>query len=176
MKKNAVIIVAMLILCICAGCGNSNISDGNLSDEVIDKINEEYAELQNKYQKRLEEHEAMIMQKEGIWDERYNENIYTNTMSSAELCLSINEKKDMTEEQRMVVLDYYKIWLQSLNDIGDSDYYNGDVTIYAVFYAGDDEVKEVARYKYVNGDIVDISEEEQYQFPASIFENKYKEN
>lgn len=179
MKKNKIVMVIVLMLCLFAGCGKSGNGTGSngtvdiLTDDEIKKKNEEFAELQSEYKKELEAHEAMAMKEEGIWDERYNEYVYTSAMTSAELSVSVNEKKSMTEEQRMTVLDYYEIWLQSMCDVGDSDYYDGDVTIYAVFYTGDDyEVKETARYKYVNGDIVDIPEEEQYQFPDPIFVNR----
>lgn len=53
-----------------------------------------------------------------------------------------------------------------------SDYYNGDTVCYVVFYFGDD-FEETARYKYVNGEVVDIPENEESMFIDSIFNGRY---
>jgi len=166
--------VVILSLCMVGGCGKSNESTNSeeFSDEMIDKKNEEFANLQKEYEEILNNHEAMKMKDAGIWEERYTDNVYTSNMTHAELSLSVNEQQKMTEEQRLVILDYYNTWTQSLHDVGNPDYYDGNVIIYAVFYSGDKEVEEVARYKYVNGDIIEeITEEEQYYFPAPILQN-----
>lgn len=172
MKKIISIMLVMIVLCVYAGCGGGVDKNGGSNNERIDEINKKYEDIKEEYNKKLEQHEASVMQKDGIWEERYSDCNYDSNQQYAVMQASVLEKKKMTEEQRMDVLDYYKLKTQSLNDIGDSDYYNGDTVCYVVFYFGDD-FEETARYKYVNGEVVDIPEDEESMFIDSIFNGRY---
>lgn len=60
------------------------------------------------------------------------------------------------------VLDYYKM---DLVEASGFDVKEEEAAVYGVFYKGDTD-EEIGKFKYVNGESVDISEEEQYYFPA----------
>lgn len=63
------------------------------------------------YQEMLENHEAMKMQNDGIWEKRYMEQWEDEPGVKAKrtVKLSANALKDMTEEQMFAVLEYYEL-------------------------------------------------------------------
>lgn len=176
MKKMGIVVAVMMGLCMLSACGGRETAgyvggvDYPDDPEEISEINKMVAEVEKDYEQKLQEHEAMVMKQDGIGDERYMEWDYDTQQKIAVIRLSAMENKQMTDEERMKILDYYDIKGQSLC-WANSDY-DGDVTCYAVFYMGD-EFEETARYKYVNGELVDISEDEEYMFIDSIFNGQY---
>lgn len=110
--------------------------------------------------KTLENHPALSMHEEGMWEQRYNTNVQTGD-ERGYAKVSINVKKDMDEDDMLKILDYYSLNLANYNFIKNKK----EAVVYGVFYKGDTD-EEIARFKYVDGKSVDFTEEEQYNFPT----------
>lgn len=125
------------------------------------------------YREMLDNHEAVQMQNDGIWEERYSSLRFDDSeQEGCTLRLSVNVRKDMTEEQMLVVLDYCELWYNAFLDLENNKEMtrerDSDFTCYAVFYQGDtDEV--IRKFKYVNHESVEITEEDNYGFAPSYF-------
>lgn len=127
------------------------------------------------YQEMLENHEAMKMQSDGIWQERYMERWEDEPpgpQSARTVALTVSVLKDMTEEQMFDVLEFYELFFNALLE---GDVYtkerDADFTLYAAFYKGDtDEL--IRKFKYVNHESVTITEEDEYQFVSPIFRSR----
>ena len=126
------------------------------------------------YQEMLDNHEALKMQSDGIWVERYMERWEDEPGEQAKrtVKLSANVLKDMTEEQMLDVLEYYELFFNALLE-GDVYTKERDVDFicYATFYRGEtDEV--IRKFKYVNHKSVTITAEDEDQFVSPIFHSR----
>lgn len=115
----------------------------------------------------VENHKAMQMYRDGIFDVRYERLQVEDSDDSKEFSISIDVKKDMTEEDMLCIMDYFEM-TNNASYVGSS--YEGeqdtDYTCYAVFYRGDTD-EEIRRMKYFNGEEVEITENDNpYSFPG----------
>lgn len=126
-----------------------------------------------RYDQILHDHKADKMFEDGVWESRYDviqENPATGDMV---VPCSINVNQDMSESDMMEIMDYFRIQFHSDMDeegiwLGISE---GDFIVYAVFYKGDtDEV--IRKIKYVNGESVKITEEDEVKFPSPDMRSK----
>lgn len=127
------------------------------------------------YQEMLENHEALKMQSDGIWEERYmeqGEDYESGAQAERTVKLSANVLQDMTEEQMIDVLEYYELFYNALleGDIYTKER-DADFTCYAVFYKGETD-EPIRKFKYVNHESVIITEEDEYQFVSPIFRSQ----
>lgn len=126
------------------------------------------------YDQMLEDHVAVQMQNEGVWEERYDEvkeEYEPGIVGERTLQLSVNVMKDMTEEEMLDVLDYYELLHNAFFDLEkreNTKERDVDFTCYAVFYRENtDEV--IRKFKYVNHESVTVPEEEEDYFASPIF-------
>lgn len=148
MKKYLLmIIVVVVFFCFAAGC----------------------RQKQDSYSERVESHPAMKLYRDGVWKIRYRSDSqeYTDEIKSTTTRLTIDVKKNMTEEDILDIMDYYELTRNARFDFDGS--YIGeretDYTCYAVFYQGETD-QETRRIKYYNGEEVEIPEEEKGYFPS----------
>lgn len=140
-KWKDLFVVGVLAVVLCTGCGTRD------------------------HDKMIQNHKAAEMQSEGIWEERYIE--WTDSVYGKEdaCILSVNVYKDMSEDDMLDVLDYYKLCLHYETD--DTGAYVGGRdttwTCYAVFYREETD-EELKRFKYVDGESVEITAEDEEQF------------
>lgn len=118
----------------------------------------------------LEDHSALSLQEDGFWEERYSTCKMTDQGKTYAVA-SVNVKKDMGEKDMFKILDYYRL---NLVEGSGFDVKEEEAVVYAVFYKGDTD-EEIGKFKYVNGESVNIAEEEQYYFPAPNMHNQYDE-
>lgn len=126
------------------------------------------------YQEMLDNHEAVKMQSDGIWEERYMERLEDEPGAEAKrtVRLSVNVLKDMTEEQMLDVLEYYELFFNAVLEGGVyTKERDVDFTCYAVFYRGETD-EPIQKFKYVNHESVAITEEDKYQFLSPIFRSQ----
>lgn len=116
----------------------------------------------------MDNHKALALEEEGTWEERYSVDYMDPNKPYAKV--SINVLKEMSEEEMLTILDYYRLELQTV----DSEIKEEDAVVYGVFYKGDTD-EEVARFKYVDGESVEIKEEEQSYFPAPALKSDFDE-
>lgn len=120
-----------------------------------------------RYDQILHDHKADKMFEDGVWEYRYQVCQMDPATDSMVIPCSINVNQDMSESDMLEVMDYFRIQLHSDMDeegiwLGISE---GDFTVYAVFYKGDtDEV--IRKIKYVNGESVKITGEDEAKFPS----------
>lgn len=130
----------MLVVCICAGCED--------------------------YQQMLDEHKAVKMRENGVWEERYKSVGVNDAIDETEVVLSINVKKKMTEEDMLAVLEYHELFY---NGKMEGDVYAAEkdspYNSYAVFYEGNTN-KVIKKFKYCNREIVPIKEEDEVKFAS----------
>lgn len=150
MKKivSLLCVITLLFLCAC-----------NLSDEP----------------ENLDDHTAVKMMEDGMWNIR-DESLSDCDNGDVIFKASINVFKDMEEENMLDVLDYYKKELMvEWEEVGGKVKYVGkkdtNFIAYVTFFKKEtDEI--LNQFKYVNDEIVDYTEEEQYEFiPA--YSGKY---
>lgn len=114
------------------------------------------------YDKMLHTHKAMSMMEDGVWEKRYEEDTEYPATDEMKIVISVNVKKDMSEDDMLEIMDYLE--LQNNASFDDAGIYVGesdmDYTCYAVFYRGDTD-EEIKRIKYVNGESVAIGEEDE---------------
>lgn len=127
------------------------------------------------YEQMLEDHEAIQMQNDGIWAERYRslrEDYEPGTQGERTLKLSVNVLKDMTEEEMLDVLEYHELFYNAFSqDRVYTKERDADFTCYAVFYRGDtDEV--IRKFKYVNHESVTVTEEDEGYFASPILRSQ----
>lgn len=134
-------VVGVLAVVLCTGCGTRD------------------------HAKMVQNHKAAEMELEGVWEIRYincTDSVYGE---SDTLVLSVNVYKDMSEDDMLDVLDYYKLCMHYEAD--DTGAYVGERdttwTCYAVFYQ-EETNEELKRFKYVDGESVEITEEDEAQF------------
>lgn len=146
MKKiqSSVVVLIVLLVCLVGGCGRS-------------------------YDDILENHAAIKMYRDGVWNVRYfsmNTNTTTSGITeSVTVQLTVDVNGDMTEKQMLEVMDYYEFtrnaWFDGKTYKGEQD---ADYSCYAVFYRGDTD-EEIRRIKYHNGEETEPTEEEKSIFP-----------
>ena len=118
------------------------------------------------------EREAIKMQDDGVWKERLNS--CSNTGSNeVRVKLLIDVKKDMTEKEMLTVLDYYEIKIRKRPplDIGENDF----IQCYAIFYKDDTE-EIIKKYKYREGECLDITTDDEIIFKSLELDGKSLEN
>ena len=122
----------------------------------------------------LNEHEALKMRDEGVYEVRYASCRvgYAGSGIIGEVidCISINVNQEIGEEDMLTILDYYElVHNEEFDEDGD---YKGerdeDYTCYAVFYEGDTD-HELQKIKYFNNEKVDITDEDEKYFPPPYF-------
>lgn len=115
------------------------------------------------YGRLIEGHKAASMQEEGVWEERY-EHCKTNLATDAKtVTISVNVMKDMSEDDMLEIMDYRELTYNA--NVDDAGVYLGknedaEYTCYAVFYRGDTD-EAIKKIKYVNGESVEIKEEDE---------------
>lgn len=139
-KYNRGFFIILFIVCVCTGCEN--------------------------YQQMLEEHKAIKMQQDGVWEERYKSVGVNDAIDETEVILSINVKKDMSVEDMLAVLEYHELFY---NAELEGDIYTkekeSDYSSYAVFYRGDTD-EAIKRFKYCNRESVPINKEDEVKFAS----------
>ena len=139
-KWKELFVVGVLAVVLCTGCGTRTL--GQMADD----------------------HKAAAMQEEGVWEKRYDQPDFLG--SNKTYTVSVNVYKDMSEQDMLDVLDYYKLCMHSQTD-PDTGAYLGerDTTwiCYAVFYREETD-EELKRFKCVDGESVEITEEDEAQF------------
>ena len=119
----------------------------------------------------IENHNAAIMQKEGIWTERYSTTTDTGDYKKQFERISINVYKDMSEDEMLEVLEYYELNAPKELNVDGQLVKLENYTCYAIFCKEDlDEI--IAKYKYVNGKIENYTDEEEYNFVNPIMKNR----
>lgn len=130
---------------------------------------------EEKFIEELENHEAIALYRDGVWEERFEAHFddHAGRIAKVQVNLSIVVKKDMTEEDVMKVLDYYELRNNMASGPGGgevrkrTDNYN----CYATFYEeGTDKL--LWKYKYHNGEIVTPTELEEGIFVGPDVYNK----
>ncbi|MEY8518118.1 hypothetical protein AALC25_14690 [Lachnospiraceae bacterium 29-84] len=141
MKKYRIAcLVALLLAAIAVGCGQKD----------LDTV--------------LKGHKAMKLYQEGVWEPRYENASASGSGSKNEtlqIVLSIDVKEEMSETDRMEVLDYYYVKTKDLY-ITDGD--SIDCSCYAVFYQGDTN-EELFRVKLRNGVEEELTDDDNSIFP-----------
>lgn len=118
----------------------------------------------------MENHRALSMQEDGLWEERYNTNVLMDG-GGVYAKVSVNVKEDMDEKDMLKILDYYRL---NLVEGSGFDVEDEEAAVYGVFYKGNTD-EEIGRFKYVDGENVDIPAEEQSYFPTPELRNEYGE-
>lgn len=118
----------------------------------------------------MENHRALSMQEDGLWEERYNTNVLMDG-GGVYAKVSVNVKEDMDEKDMLKILDYYRL---NLVEGSGFDVEDEEAAVYGVFYKGNTD-EEIGRFKYVDGENVDIQAEEQSYFPTPELRNGYGE-
>ena len=140
-KWKEIFVVGVLAVVLCTGCGTRD------------------------RDKMIQNHKAEEMQEEGVWEQRYIRSTDSLYGEGDTLVLFVNVYKDMSEDDMLDVLDYYKLCMHSESD--DTGAYVGErdttFTCYAVFYREKTD-EELKRFKCVDGEIVEITEEDEAQF------------
>lgn len=118
------------------------------------------------YEKMLEEHKAVSMQEDGIWEARYEQCKINDATDVTTVIISVNVMKNMTENDMLEVLDYMELQYNARFD--DEGVYQGkkedaEYICYAVFYRKDTD-EEIKRIKYVKGESVEIRGEDEVHF------------
>lgn len=147
--KNAVVMLALTAV-IFSGCGEKD------------------------YDYIVENHKAVKMMNDGIWSERYESKEFIIATDDMIEHISINVHSDISEDEMMEIIDYYEFQAiadfdENMNYLGRKD---GDCTCYAVFFEENTD-KEIKRLKTINGEIVEITEEDKYSFPSADTINQY---
>ncbi len=119
----------------------------------------------NNYDAMVENHKAMDLYRDGVWEVRYIKEAANSATSETVITLSIDVLKDMTEEDILTVLDYYEFtrnaaWDANQSYVGERE---SDYSCYAVFYKNNTN-EEIRRIKYCNGKEVVPSEEDKWEF------------
>lgn len=140
-RWKGVFMIGVLAAVLCAGCGTRDIN------------------------KMTTDHKGCKMYEEGVWEKRYEKWETKEEIGEDRYTISVEVKKDMSENDMLEVLDYEKLCHHS--EMDDTGAYLGDRDTtwicYAVFYRGDTD-EELKRIKYVDGESVEITEEDQEQF------------
>ncbi len=140
-RWKGVFMICVLPAVLCAGCGTRDLG------------------------KMISDHKAEKMYDEGVWEERYGHWTMKEEIGEEIFTLSVDVKKDMSEDDMMEILDYKELCQHS--EMDDTGAYLGEKdstwTCYAVFYRGDTD-EELKRIKYVNGESVEITEEDEERF------------
>ncbi|MDY3909121.1 MAG: hypothetical protein SOZ48_05255 [Eubacterium sp.] len=115
----------------------------------------------------MENHKAQAMREDGVWEERYEQTREDPAVNETQVIVSVDVKKEMSEEDRMEIMDYLKLqhhscWDEEGNYLGLKE---GDFYCYAVFYRGDTD-EEIGKIKYVNEESVEITEDDKAYFPT----------
>lgn len=127
------------------------------------------------YEKMLDNHEAVKMQNDGVWEERYMEwweDEPPGPQSDRTALLSVDVLQDMTEEQMFDVLEYYELFYNALleGDVYTKEREAG-FTLFAAFYKGKTD-EPIRKIKYVNHESVEITQSDEYQFVSPVFRSK----
>ena len=116
-----------------------------------------------------ENHEAVEMYRNGVWEIRYisgGEVTVGSKVKEVQNILAVNVNEDMTEKEMLKVLDYFEF---SRNAYFENDEYKGerktDYTCFAVFYKEETD-EEICRIKYRNGRDVEPLDEDEPLFPV----------
>ena len=113
------------------------------------------------------EHRAAKMYHEGVWNLRFSSYGGNDATGETTMQLSVNVYKDMTKEDMLEVMDYYEL-------VGNAAYSGGgrylgeretDYSSWGIFYRGDTD-EALMRIKYVNGQEVEVTEDDKWFFPA----------
>lgn len=139
-KWKGFFMIGILAVVLCVGCGTRDLGQ------------------------MIEDHKAETMNEEGVWERRY-ERMKGHSDEDMIHILSVNVLKDMSEDDMREVLDYYELCLNSEMDetgayVGKRD---NSFICFAVFYRGDTD-EELKRFKYVDGESVEITEEDKEWF------------
>lgn len=139
--------VVLLVAIVLSGCGQKN------------------------YDRLIEDHKAMSLQEDGVWEIRYEKIRSDPSIDATTAIISINVKKDMIEDDMLEIMDYME--LQYNADFDEAGVYQGkkedaEFSCYAVFYRGDTD-EEIKRIKYVNGKSVEITKEDDVYFASPEF-------
>lgn len=123
------------------------------------------------YSKLMKEHKAISLQEEGVWEKRYEKQKRDLSIDATTVIISIDVKKDMTEDDMLEIIDYME--LQYTADVDEAGVYRGkkedaEFSCYAVFYRGDTD-EEIKKIKYVNGKSVEITKEDEIYFASPEF-------
>lgn len=147
-RWKGVFMIGVLAAVLCAGCGTRDMS------------------------KMITDHKGSKMYDEGVWEKRYENWETKEEIGEERYTISVEVKKDMSEDDMLEVLDYEKLCYHS--EMDDTGAYLGDRDTtwicYAVFYRGDTD-EELKRIKYVDGESVEITEEDREQFAGPELRN-----
>ncbi len=141
-KKKGILIclAAMCLLLLAAGCGE----EGDIMAG-------------------LEGHKAVEMYRDGVWARRFESVAASGEGSendSVKVAVTVDVKKDMTEEEMMEVVDYYTEKASRKYDTGGGI----ECLCYAVFFRVDTD-EELFRIKCLNGKEAEPAKEDSSNFP-----------
>jgi len=124
----------------------------------------------NKDNQDILNHNAMKLEEEGYYEIRYESALGDGDSEPLICTVSVDVLKDMNEDQMLDIARYMELCYMTILDsnmkpIGRRE---NDFECYMVFYKGNTD-EEIEKIKYINGERVEIIEEDNHKFAPAYF-------